>query len=48
MRPTPKGHFVLGLPNGSPEIPKIGTLATLRAHNFVCKPSIEMRFATKL
>jgi hypothetical protein len=34
MGPTPKCHFVLRLPNGSPEIPKVGTFATLGAHNF--------------
>jgi hypothetical protein len=34
---TPKCHFVLGLPNGSPEIPKIETLVILGAHNFVWK-----------
>jgi hypothetical protein len=48
MGPTPKCHFVPGLPSGSPEIPKIGTLATLDAHNFVWKPSIEVRSKTKL
>jgi hypothetical protein len=30
------------------EIPKIGTPVTLEAHNFVCKPSIEVRFKAKL
>jgi hypothetical protein len=29
MRATSKWHFVSGLPSGSPEIPKLGTLATL-------------------
>ncbi len=29
MRPTSKWHFVLGLPNGSFEIPKVGIPATL-------------------
>ncbi len=38
-----KCHFVLGLPSGSPEIPKVGILVTLRAHNFAWKPLIEMR-----
>jgi len=38
-----KGHFVPGLPSWSPEIPEIGTFATLEAHNFVCKPSIEVK-----
>jgi hypothetical protein len=27
---------------GTPEIPKVRTFATLGAHNFVCRPSIEM------
>jgi len=38
----------VGLPNGRPEIPKIGTFATLDAHNFVCKPPIEMKSKSKL
>jgi hypothetical protein len=29
---------------GSPEIPIAGTLMTLGAHNFVCRPLIEMKF----
>jgi hypothetical protein len=41
-RATSKWHFVSALPNGSPEIAKIGTLATLGPHNFVCRPLIEM------
>ncbi len=45
---APKCHFVSGLPSGSLEIPKVGILATLGAHNFVCRPSMEMRFETKL
>ncbi len=40
---APKCHFVPKLPSGGPKIPKVGTLATLGAHNFACKPSIEMR-----
>ncbi len=35
-------------PSGSPEIPKVRTLATLGAHNFVRKPPIEMRSEAKL
>ncbi len=38
-------------PSGSPKIPKVpkvGNPATLGAHNFVCKPPIEMRFKEKL
>ncbi len=46
-RPTPKCHFVSGLPSGSPEIPKVGTSMTLGAHNFVCKPPIEMKSKTQ-
>jgi len=46
--PTPKCHFVPALPSGSPEIPKIGTLATLEACNFVCRPPIEVRLEAKL
>jgi hypothetical protein len=38
-----KCHFVPGLPNESPEIPKIETLTTLEAHNFVCRLPIEMK-----
>jgi len=41
-------HFVLGLPIESPKIPTIGTLATLGAHNFACRPSIEMKLEGKL
>ncbi len=47
MGPAPKCHFVLGLPSGSPEIPKVGTPANFGAHNFVCKPLIEMRSKAK-
>jgi hypothetical protein len=46
MGPTPKCHFVSGLPSWSLEILenfKIGILATLEAHNFFCKPPMEMR-----
>ncbi len=45
---TSKWLFILGLPSGSPEIAKIGILATLGPHNFVCKPLIEMRSEIKL
>jgi hypothetical protein len=34
--------------SGSPEILKIGTPMTLAAHNFVCKPLIDVRSKTKL
>jgi hypothetical protein len=40
--------FYLETPKWSPEIPKVGTPATLGAHNFVRRPSIEVRFKTKL
>jgi hypothetical protein len=48
MGPTPKCYFVSGLPSWSPEIPKIGTFATLEAHNLFYKPLIEMKFRVKL
>ncbi len=48
MRPTPKWHFVLGLPSGSPEILKVETSATWGAHNFACRPPIDMRSKAKL
>jgi len=35
-------------PSGSSEIPKHGTHATLGAHNFVCRPPIEMSSEAKL
>ncbi len=46
--PAPKCRFVPGLPSESLEILKVGTLATLEAHNFVCRPLIEMKFKSKL
>ncbi len=33
---------------GRPEILEIRTPTTLEAHNLLCKPSIEVRFKTKL
>jgi hypothetical protein len=45
---TSKWLFVLGLPSGSPEIVTIGTPATLKAHNFLCRPLIVMRSKEKL
>jgi hypothetical protein len=48
MGSTAKSHFLLGLPNGSPEIPKIGIPMTLGDHNFVCSPPIKVRLETKL
>ncbi len=44
----PNGHFVPRLPSGSPEIPSTGIPATLRAHNFLCRPPIAMRSEAKL
>jgi hypothetical protein len=44
---APKCHCVLGLPSGSPKIPKIGTPTTLEAHNFVWRRPIEVRFEAK-
>jgi len=46
--PAPKCHFVLGLSSESLEIPKVGTPVTLGAHNFVCRPSIEVRSKEKI
>ncbi len=46
--PAPKCHFVPRLPSGSPEISTTKTPATLGAHNFTCKPLIEMRSKAKL
>jgi hypothetical protein len=40
--------FFPGLPSGGPEIPKVGTPTTLEAHNFVCRPTIEMRYEKKI
>jgi hypothetical protein len=34
--------------SGSPEIAKPGTPTTLGAHNFLCRPLIEMKSQTKL
>jgi hypothetical protein len=45
---APKCHFVPGPPNGSPEILKIRTPATLEAHKFVWKSPIEVRSKEKL
>jgi hypothetical protein len=33
---------------GSPEILKLGTSTTFEAHNFFCRPLIEVRFKAKL
>jgi hypothetical protein len=34
--------------HGIPKFPKIGTPRTLEGHNFLCRPSIEMRSEAKL
>jgi len=44
IKPAPKCHFISKLPSWSPKIPEIGTFATLKAHNFMCKPLIELSF----
>ncbi len=48
MGPAPKCHFVEGFQSGSLKIPKVGTLATLGAHNFAFRPLIEMKSRAKL
>jgi hypothetical protein len=48
MGRTPKCHFFSGLPSWSLEIFKIGIPATFKAHNFFCRPLIEMKFKVKL
>jgi hypothetical protein len=48
MVPSPKCNFVRGLPSWSLEILKIGILVTLKAHNFLYIPLIEMRYKEKL
>jgi hypothetical protein len=40
--------FFLELPNGSPEIPKVGTFMILGPHNFLHKPLIDITFQAKL
>ncbi len=46
--PHPNGLLVPGLQSESPEIATTRTPATLRAHNFLCKPPIAMRSEAKL
>jgi len=48
MGPTPKCHFVLRLQSGNLEILEIEIPSTLEAHNFMCKPPIEVKFEAKL
>ncbi len=45
---TSKWHSVLGLSSGSSRIATIEILATLGAHNFVCRPPTMMRSKAKL
>jgi len=45
MEATPKCHFVMGFHIGSPEI---GSFIALKAHNFLCKLALEVRFKAKL
>ncbi len=46
--PHANGHFVPGFPSGSPKMLTTGILATLRAHNFFCRPLIAMSSKAKL
>jgi hypothetical protein len=45
---TLKCHFSSNSQVENQEIPKIGTPDILEAHNFLCRPPIEVRFKTKL
>ncbi len=44
----PNGHFVPGLPRGSPEIPPSGTPATLKPYNFRSRAQIDLPSEAKL
>jgi hypothetical protein len=46
--PLHEAHIQMAFCPKSLEIPKVGTSATLGPYNFACRPSIEMRFETKL
>ncbi len=48
MGPAPKCHFVSRFPSGSLKIFTIAIPTTLETHNFMCRPSIEMKFIAKL
>jgi hypothetical protein len=53
LPPSPTVYFVAGHGTNiqmafSPKIPKVGTLATLGARNFVWRSPIEMRYKAKL
>jgi hypothetical protein len=48
IRSKPKCHFVPRPSIGSPEIPTTRNLMTFGAHNFACRPPIEMRSEEKL
>ncbi len=48
-----EAHIQMTFLHGTPKweslkIPKVGTLTTLGAHNFVCRPLIEMKSKAKL
>jgi hypothetical protein len=45
---VPKCYYSWDSQVRSPEFFKIKTAATLEAHNFLCRPLIEVRFTTKL
>jgi hypothetical protein len=46
--PLHKAHIQMVFCPGTPEIAKVGSLATSRPHNFVWKPPIGMKFKAKL
>jgi hypothetical protein len=48
MEATSKWLFVPGLSKRSPEIAKVGTLATLRGYKFSLRPLIGMKFEANL
>jgi hypothetical protein len=48
LLPLHEAHIQMAFCLKNPEIAKVGTLATLGPHNFVCKPLIEIRFESKL
>jgi hypothetical protein len=48
MRLALECHFVLGLPSGSLEIPKIGIPTTLDIDNFVYRRPIKVKSKAKL
>jgi len=46
--PGTQMSFISGLSSGSLKIPEVGTPTNLKAHNFVWRPPIELRFKSKL